>query len=292
MESVNSIGIVGCGLLGGSFALAMRRAGFTGRIAGYGGSNGPTLALERGIIDAVVGPEEIARTSELLFLAAPIGGIIDFLKKYGREVSKGSLVTDAGSTKAEICRTAAENLNPDACFIGGHPMAGSEQNGVVYSRGDLFDGASWALIESELRDTHNSRRMELIVEATGARPSWYTAENHDSSVALISHLPQLIASALAAVLAESGTDSARELAASGWRDMTRLGGSSWAMWRDIVMTNPENISTVLNTLIEKLGGLRDSLETRSYGEIRELFLLGNKSVEEQRQLRLRGFKKG
>jgi prephenate dehydrogenase len=127
MLAFSHIAIVGCGLIGGSLALALRRAGYSGRITAAGGTRGPQAALERGMIDGL--EESFVRgercTADLIYLAAPIGAIIDFLRTRGDLIAPGALVTDAGSTKVEICRIAKESLPAGVSFIGGHPMAGS-----------------------------------------------------------------------------------------------------------------------------------------------------------------------
>ena len=151
MHNINQVTIVGCGLLGGSFALALRRAGFTGRITACGGSRSAKLAVERGIVNAIETSfdDGTACDSDLIFLAAPIGGIIDFLKSHSHQIKPGAIVTDAGSTKVEICRVAKDSLPNAITFIGGHPMAGSEHTGIEYARADLFEGAKWALMQDD-----------------------------------------------------------------------------------------------------------------------------------------------
>ena len=249
MFDFKHVAIVGCGLLGGSFALALRRAGFTGRITACGGSRSPKLAVERGVADAI--EESFDRDeqcqADLIYLAAPIGAIIDFLKTKAHLAKPGALITDAGSTKTEICHVAREALPAGVHFIGGHPMAGSENTGVEYARADLFDRATYALMADAADQSHFDRLKE-IVESIGARVVLTQPDEHDAAVALISHLPQLTATILSSLLgAEHDGEIARRelaqrLAATGWRDMTRLGGSAWSVWRDICLTNQPNIS--------------------------------------------------
>ncbi len=291
MPDLTHITIVGCGLLGGSFALALRRAGFTGRITACGGSRGPRLAVERGLADAI--EESFARgevcEAELIYLAAPIGGIIDFLKTKGHLLKPGAMVTDAGSTKAEICRVAGESLPAGVAFIGGHPMAGSENTGLEYARADLFDRATWALMNQHTASDEQFAQLRTLIERFGARPVITAPAQHDAAVALISHLPQLIASTLAGLLLEghspdaTDTDLARRLAATGWRDMTRLAGSDWSVWRDIVLTNQPHITAALSAMIGELQALKEALETRDFNHARDLFTQAGSSVEAFRQ---------
>ncbi len=298
VDAYQEVCIVGCGLIGGSFALALRRAGFTGRLTAYNGRRPPSSAVSRGVVDAVeesFDRGQICR-ADLIYLAAPIGGIIDFLRTRGRQIKPQALVTDAGSTKVEITRVARESLPESVDFIGGHPMAGSEQTGVEYSRGDLFDGATYALtIDNETAESQSSR-LKLLIEATGARVMTTSAEAHDAAAALISHLPQLTASALASLLSPESAgelaklELAQRLAAAGWRDMTRLAGSSWGVWRDICMTNQPNISIALGDLIDQLQSLKDALDSRDFNRVRELFATGNDSVAALRALHYQRFK--
>jgi prephenate dehydrogenase len=291
--------VVGCGLLGGSFALALRRAGFRGRITACGGSRSPKLAVERGVADAIEESFERGDVcgADFVYLASPIGAIIDFLKTKSKQIKPGALITDAGSTKTEICRVARASLPAGVHFIGGHPMAGSENTGVDYARADLFDGATWALMADVQTDPTQLDRLKSIVEASGARALLTEPDAHDAAVALISHLPQLTASVLASLLgAEHDGEVARRelaqrLAATGWRDMTRLGGSSWSVWRDICLTNQPNISTALGVLIGELQNLKDALDMRDFNRVKETFTAANTSVAEHRAIRYASFEK-
>jgi prephenate dehydrogenase len=294
-----SVCIVGCGLIGGSFALALRRAGFTGRITACGGSRSPRLAVERGVVDAIEESFDRGEVCEadLIYLAAPIGAIIDFLQSRSRLIRTGAIVTDAGSTKVEICRVARASLPEGVTFIGGHPMAGSENTGVHYSRADLFERATYALMIGQGVDEAEFDRFKSIVEAIGARVLLAEPGDHDAAVALISHLPQLVASSLASLLGSerdvevADRELARRLAATGWRDMTRLAGSAWSVWRDICLTNQPNISNALGSLVAELQSLKDALDARDFNRARELFAEANASVAEQRALHYSQFEK-
>jgi prephenate dehydrogenase len=299
VSEFKSVCVVGCGLIGGSFALALRRAGFTGRITACGGSRSPRLAVERGFVDAVEESFERGEVCEadLIYLASPIGGIIDFLRTRLKQIRPGAIVTDAGSSKAEICRVARESLPKGVTFIGGHPMAGGENTGVQYARADLFDRATYALMIGQGTDEVQFDRFNSLVETIGARVLLARPEDHDAAVGLISHLPQLVASALASLLG-SGRDAevadrelARALAATGWRDMTRLAGSAWSVWRDICLTNQPNISNALGSLIAELQSLKDALDARDFNRARDLFAEANRSVAEQRALHYSRFEK-
>ncbi len=291
--------IVGCGLIGGSFALALRRAGFAGRITACGGRRSPKLAVERGVANAIEESFDHGEMcdADLIYLAAPIGAIIDFLRTRGSQIKPGAVVTDAGSTKVGITRVARASLPPGVHFIGGHPMAGSEHTGVEYARADLFDRATYALMHDDGVDQTALDRFRSLVASIGARVVLTDPQSHDAVVALISHLPQLAASTLSSLLgaehdgAVADRELAQRLAAAGWRDMTRLAGSSWSVWRDICLTNQPNISIALGALIAELQSLKDALDVRDFNRARALFASANSSVEEQRALHYRGFEK-
>lgn len=293
MQSFKQITIVGCGLLGGSFALASRRAGFTGKITACGGSRGAKLAVEMGFVNAY--EESFEKNAlcqaDLIFLAAPIGAILDFLKTKTPQIKYGAIVTDAGSTKVEICHVAGEVMSKEISFIGGHPMAGSEQTGVEYSRADLFDGATWALMDEVASSPGDFEQMKSLVASLGAKPLITQPDEHDTAVAYISHFPQLLSSVLANTLNPDDDELARNLAATGWRDMTRLAGSSWSVWRDIVMTNESNLSDAVGGMISQLQQIKEALEQKDFNQVRELFEAANASVEKQRKVRYRLFEK-
>jgi prephenate dehydrogenase len=278
---IQHLTIVGCGLIGGSFALALRRAGFRGRITACGGQRGPRWALDHGIIDSIEDSFDKGSVSnaDLVYLAAPIHGIIHFLETSGSLLKPGALVTDAGSTKLEISRIAKMNLPDSVAFIGGHPMAGSELRGVECARENLFDGAVYALTPDDLTDTQSLDVLVELIRAIGANHLVTDPSSHDIAVALISHLPQLVSTSLASLPDGMASNPlAQELAASGWRDMTRLAASSWTIWRDICATNQTNIASALELMIERLKGVREAVAAGDFEGVREAFERANIAV--------------
>lgn len=264
----NRVTVVGCGLIGASFALALRRAGACERIAGWDSSAAVlTEALERGIIDEIDQPlaDGCVSQSELFYLAMPVGEIIRFLRERGRQTERGAIITDAGSTKAQVCRAAREHLPEGRLFVGGHPVAGSHHAGLAHARHDLFAGAPYALITGDGgEDGQALEALKETVELLGARAVLTTAVEHDQAMAVVSHLPQLLSSALAAAAREQpDADALLNLAGPGYRDMTRLAASSWSVWRDILATNPAPVARALNVLIDKLAAVRDELQEHS-----------------------------
>jgi prephenate dehydrogenase len=249
---VNRVGIVGVGLIGGSFGLALRKAGFDGPIAGVSSERSIAEALDRGAIDVGVSLEDAAESCDLLFLSQPICGILDTLQKLGPMVRPGTLVTDAGSTKKAIS-DAANKWLPAGTFLGGHPMAGKELRGAAAADADLFRDRVWVITEDI---DHPIRKW---IAAFGAREVILDVTEHDRLVGWSSHLPQLASTALAAVLYDRAPDAAK-VAGPGLLDSTRLALSSFDLWRDILETNRAEVSAALDAYIEKLQGLRSNFE--------------------------------
>jgi prephenate dehydrogenase len=246
---VNTVSIVGVGLIGGSFALALREAGFTGQIIGVSSPETIRAALERGVIDEALPLEDAAKVADLIYLSQPIERIIQTIGAIDPHVRPGTLITDAGSTKAAIVSTAARNIHRGR-FIGGHPMAGKESRGVQESEADLFQGRPYVL-------TARDANLESWIERIGARLVFLDPEEHDRLVALTSHLPQLLSTALASVIG-SEPDTAK-VAGPAAMEMTRLAQSPYEIWRDIFSTNAASIDAALATFIEKLNQLRREL---------------------------------
>jgi prephenate dehydrogenase len=199
----------------------------------------------------------------LIYLAMPVGQIIEFLENSGHRTKPGVVITDAGSTKVEICGAAHRHLKDARQFVGGHPIAGSHLQGLAHARADLFAGAPYVLIHDENQDegqTHAALRETL--ELMGANVTLMTAREHDRAMALVSHLPQVMASALAAIVKDQhDADALLRLSGAGYRDMTRLAASPWAMWGDILMSNATETVAALGSLIGKLTSIRDELRS-------------------------------
>ena len=276
--------IVGCGLIGASFALALKRSGITARIAGWDCSETVLkTALERGVIDEVDRSfsDWTMSAADLIYLAMPVGGIVGFLRKHGSQVKDGALITDTGSTKAEVCRAAREYLPQGRNFVGGHPITGSQHAGLAHARDDLFANATYVLVKDS-DEVDGLLELTQALEATEARVVFMTADEHDSTLALISHLPQLISTALAAtVKSQSHANALLTIAGPGYRDMTRLAASPWSMWRDILATNPAPITLALSAMVQKLIMLESELQQCS-GQ-KEVNLMAAQQMFEQAQ---------
>jgi len=267
--SIRQVTIVGTGLIGGSFGLALRKQGFTGRIVGCDRPAVLERACARGAIEvAAPQPSEAIRGSQLVLLAAPVLAIIDLVNRLGSTIPSGALLTDVGSTKAEIMARAGIVFVKEAAarFLGGHPMAGKEQSGVDFADPDLFQGAAWFLtpFPGQRIDDGVSAEYLYWLEQMGAHIARIHPDEHDQLCAWISHLPQMISTALAAALVEEYGPNAPLLEAGGraLREMTRTAASPYSVWRDIAITNKKQIQQVLLKLEQRLAHIRQNLDTR------------------------------
>ena len=251
--ALKSIAIVGVGLIGGSFGLALRKAGFTGPILGVSAARSIEPAVARGAIDRGATLEEAAGTCDVVFLAQPISGILETLRRLDPLVRAETLVTDAGSTKQAIVDEAARSLR-QCTFLGGHPMAGKAVRGVTEADADLFIGHPWILTSDV---DHPFRKW---IPAVGAREIILDPARHDRLVAWGSHLPQLASTGLAALIGDRQPEAV-QIAGPGLRDTTRLAISSYDIWRDILETNAGEVSAALDAYIEKLQAMRADFET-------------------------------
>ncbi len=253
---MQTVAIVGTGLIGSSFALALRKAGFNGRVVGVSSPGAIREALAVGAIDDALPLAQAAAQADLIYLSQTIARILETLGALDEHVKAGALVTDAGSTKAQIVARAASALRR-AEFLGGHPMAGKEIRGAAWADADLFIGRPYVLTGDV--ETPAAREFVAWVRRIGAVPVVVDAAGHDRMVAATSHLPQLASTALAATLAEHCPDW--RASGPGLTDSTRLALSPYEVWRDILATNRAEIDRVLAAYIAKLEQMRASLDT-------------------------------
>ena len=263
------VAILGTGLIGGSFARALRKYVPDMHIVGWDRAEvvleaRKSGAIEEGFFESL---EPAIRRADLIYIALPISNTLDLLPELAQHAPPHALITDAGSTKQRIWQAAselfAEEVGP--IFLGGHPMAGRELAGFTHSNADLFQNATYALI-GQADDTHDPRinAFVKILEKIGARPLWLGAQQHDYAVGLASHLPQLAAIALGSFLYDRLDENGLPitLAGPGLRDSLRLAGSPYSTWRDIVLTNREVLSAALDLFARRIEDLRERLASR------------------------------
>lgn len=288
---ISRAAILGTGLIGGSFALALRKYTTDLHIVGWDRPGVLNEAHQRGVIDEPFCPDlaPALANADLVYIALPIGVTLDLLSEIARLAPARALVTDACSTKLRITQTAASLFTDEdgPIFLGGHPMAGREVTGIANADADLFRNAPYALIAEPAtesvavaaasleaaasprqvarpeRDARVAAFVKLL-EKIGARPLWLGAQQHDYAVGLASHLPQLAAVALASFLYDHLDENGLPItvAGPGLRDSLRLAGSPYNTWRDIVLTNREVLSAALDLFSRRLDDLRERLATR------------------------------
>ena len=262
LPAAKQLGVIGTGLIGGSVAAAARRAGW--RVAGYDADPARLRqAQELGVIDeAGTSAARVAAGCNLLVLAVPLSAAGATL----REVGAAPLVTDAISTKRTVQNLAAATLANPRRFVGAHPMAGSDRSGPVAARADLFDGATCFVIDAHSTERAALDAVKAFWASLGCRVVPTDADAHDALVAAMSHLPQVLASALAATL--TGEEFA--LAGNGLRDTTRLAASDPRLWRDIILDNRAALCVALDRFSVTLASFRAALESNDPAALERL----------------------
>lgn len=270
---IRQITIVGTGLIGGSLALALRKGKFSGTIVGCDREAALEKAKSRGAIDkGFIEPGDAVRGSQLVVLATPVLAIIDMIQRLGPALPAGTLLTDVGSTKAAIVERAMKvfGKHAGARFLAGHPMAGKESSGVDYADAELFRNAAWFLTPLPGQNLHEGLFAEFTgwIDQIGARIAIMPADEHDRLCAWISHLPQMISTALAATLVEEFGEEAPLLPAGGraLQEMTRISASPYSMWRDVAISNKNNIEDALLKLEQRLAHIRENLASKQLAE--------------------------
>lgn len=272
--------VCGVGLIGGSLAMAARREGLVGRIVGVGRTQ-PNLdvAIARGILDAATRDLTVAaRGSDLVVLAVPILAMRATLDAMVPHCAPGAVITDVGSVKEYVVRELEPALKPGMALVAAHPVAGKETTGAAAADADLFRGRRVIITPSATSTPDSIGKIEHLWSATGARVERMEPALHDALLARASHLPQIVASALAAALADErvGGRLALEYGATGLRDMTRLAASSWEMWRDIMLTNRDAIAAALHLFGSAIEEFQLAIEAGDAAAIERIFERGRR----------------
>lgn len=253
---MRTVAIVGVGLIGGSFGLALRKAGFDGELIGVSSPRALAAGLEAGAIDRGGTFEEIGQSADLIYLSQPVDRILSTIPLLAEVAHANCLITDAGSTKTPIVDAAAAARLKQ--FIGGHPIAGKEQRGVGAADADLFRKRPYVLTPVA-EDTSRTSEFRSWLGRIGANVIDMSPGEHDATVALTSHLPQLLSSALAATLAKQDNRNLDQVFGQGLLDMTRLALSAPDVWGSILSTNSEAITNALDSFLSSLYDLRNSI---------------------------------
>ena len=267
-------GFIGLGLIGGSIARGLKRADPDVTIMAYMRTRAKLeQAKKDGTIDLILdGIDGALSLCDVIFLCTPVEYNASYLQKLQPVLKEGALITDVGSTKTGIHETVSQ-LNMEAIFVGGHPMAGSEKTGYENSTDHLLENAYYVITPTKKTTQEQIERMKGIAAAIGAIPMVLDYREHDYAVAAISHLPHLIASSLVNLVRDNDSPEGimKQMAAGGFKDITRIASSSPVMWEQICMTNTDNIKLLLKKYIDALNTIYDELESKDSGSIYRLF---------------------
>ncbi|WP_321477154.1 prephenate dehydrogenase/arogenate dehydrogenase family protein [uncultured Paludibaculum sp.] len=280
---MDTVAIVGVGLIGGSFALALRMAGFKGRIVGVSSQRTTDEAVKRGVIDEALPMEAACAAADLIYLAGPIHSILTTIPRLDEFAREGALVTDAGSTKQKIAMAGARLRRVQ--FLGGHPMAGKESRGVTAAEERLFEGRPYLLTPNAAEELETAAASGFVewIKRIGALPRVMAPAEHDRIVAHSSHLPQLLSTALSGTLGRHpDSELIRAAAGPGLVDSTRLALSGWEIWRDILDTNQAPILDALDRFINDMQALRTRYAN---GELEADFIQGKEFAQRLRNSR-------
>ena len=276
---IDTLAILGIGFLGGSLARAVRQRAIAPRIIGVEPDEvSAQQSLSTGLIDELApGPSANSITSaDLVVCCAPVDHITELLLVTAQHARPGQLLTDVGSTKSAIVSQLEAKLPPHVLFVGSHPLAGSEKQGPEHADANLFEGRLVVVTPTERTPPAALELISAFWQAVGARVRQMKPTEHDRAVALTSHLPHLIASALAGILPPALTD----LTASGFRDTTRLAASDPELWTAIALQNREFLLEALTAFDARVSDFRHTLDQKDTAQLLELFQRG-KSVRDQ-----------
>jgi len=276
--------IIGTGLIGASVGLALKAQKFEGSVAGWDADPRElATALEVGAIDEALEADELSDPdiADIFLLATPVLPILDWMQRLAPSLDPKQLVTDVGSTKLQISQLAVEEFNQPhrARFLPGHPMAGKESGGAALADAALFQGATWLFTPVDAQSSELEKQWRELVAGMGAVVRDLDAAQHDEVCAWVSHLPQMVSTALAALLEDTfsgdpeGMAAVQAIGGRALRETTRLGASPYSMWRDVALTNTEPIAATLLALEQRLQHMRENLRTP---ELREEFATANR----------------
>lgn len=260
---IERLAILGVGLIGGSFALALKQAGAVGAVVGYGRTRANLeAAVKLGVIDVMAdSPETAVAGADRVLLALPVGAMAEIFARIASHLAENALVTDAGSTKQDVIAAARAGLGERiGCFVPAHPIAGAERSGAVAAWADLFVGRAIILTPLPENAPADSAAIARLWQTCGGQVCEMDASEHDRIFAAVSHLPHLAAFALVDELAaRPEAQTFFRHAGSGFRDFTRIAGSSPEMWRDIAFANRAALTVELDAYLSRLMAYRAAL---------------------------------
>ncbi len=266
---IRQLTILGPGLLGGSIGMAVKKRRLARKVIIWGRRlEAAEAAVKRGAADEVaLTPAEAVQGSDLVILCTPVGSMPDIARELRSKLSKGVLVTDVGSTKYDVTKQLSTLLSGRSTYIGSHPMAGAEKEGIQAARANLFEGAVCILTPLPRTRVAAIKRLSDFWQALGCRIRTISPSEHDEIVAFISHVPHLLAAAMVNLVAHRKTQ-AFDFIGNGFRDMTRIASGPAEMWSEIAMSNREEIRRCIDRLIEELETIRRNVANASNIELR------------------------
>ena len=260
MKLFNKVGIVGVGLIGGSIGMALKRRGLANEVVGIcRRTQNIKQAKKLGAIDHGSLDLEAIKNCDLVILATPVRNIIKTIPKVNRLVRKGCIVIDAGSTKSEIVKTADRFLSRNICFIGTHPLAGSEKKGVGFACSDLFKDSLCLLTPSKKSSSCNLNKIKKLWRALGAKTKVISPAVHDKLISFSSHLPHAVVFSLV----DSLPKEAQGFVASGFKDTTRIALSDPNLWQDVFLTNADKLIEAIDKFQISLGKLKRLIKKKN-----------------------------
>lgn len=271
----NRVALLGTGLMGGSLGMALRERGLAGEVIGYDrDKQALETARERGAIDFwAEQPEYAVQKADLVVLAVPVRFCGDFINRCSNFFSPGTVITDLGSTKSCLVNDFGTCLPADVTYIGGHPMTGSEESGIGAADPALWENAIYVLTPHEYALPSAVNQLKNMVTGIGAQPLILSPDEHDRLVAVVSHLPHLLAVALVNTAARHEKEEmVRTLAAGGFRDTTRIAMGNPEMWRDICATNREAINNIINDYKHELEKIRQLISAGREDELEDILV--------------------
>ncbi len=267
-KKIGTLAIVGVGLIGGSIGMAARRRKLAQQVIGIGRRESSLrIARRRGALTAATTDlEEGVAEADLSIVCTPVETIVERARRIAAACPAAALITDVGSTKAEIVAALDRGLPRQVRFLGSHPMAGSEETGPQHAQEDLLVGRSVILTPTRRTRTADLDRLRWFWESLGAQVVQLSAREHDRRIATVSHLPHLVAAALAA----SAGPSDLEYVASGWLDTTRIAAGDVDMWEQIFRTNSTHVLKSLSRFETLLNSVREAIAAGDYRRLRKI----------------------
>ena len=301
MTDVKKIAIIGVGLIGGSLGLAIKKLPDAPQVLGFSLSKKTTQkAVKTGAIDiACQNIDECVKEADIIFVATPVSNIVDIVREISSKVKDGAIISDVGSTKSSIVKTIEEFLPENVHFIGGHPVTGSENDGIDYASATLFRNFYYVLTPTNATDSNAFKVLHTLLTSIGANVIAVSADKHDQILATLSHLPHMVAASLVNMASKQVAEKQNWLllAAGGFRDTTRIAASKPAIWLDICLENKQALVENLREFEKSLKELTALIEEGDTEKLRQVLtkardtrlslpVAGKKDLSQMRQLML------